>query len=134
MTFDQAMATQPAWVQYWVTWMAVAIVGTFVLLLFSKATRRDAIIILLANVAVYFVMMWLYEKVGFVRLLGIVHIVFWTPLAVYLWLRLKDDAITAPFRQIIWIFLATILASLAFDFADVARYMFGERASMVPAS
>jgi hypothetical protein len=134
MTFDQAMETQPAWVQYWVMWMAIAIIGTFVVLLFSKATRRDAVVILLSMVAVYLSMMWLYEKVGFVRLLGIVHVVFWTPLAIYLWWRLKDQAITAPFRQAIWIFLATILISLAFDYADVARYILGERASMVPRS
>ncbi len=130
MTFDDAIATQPAWVQYWVRWMAVAITASVVVLLFSKATRRDALVILATNIGVYFVMMWLFEKIGFVRLLGIVHVGFWTPLAVYLYWRLKDQTIVTPFRQVIWLFLATIVVSLAFDYADVARYILGERSSM----
>lgn len=130
MTFDDAIATQPAWVQYWVLWMAVVITASVVVLLFSNATRRDALVILATNVAVYFVMMWLFEKIGFVRLLGIVHVGFWTPLAVYLCWRLKDQAFVTPFRQIIWLFLATIVVSLAFDYADVARYLLGEQSSM----
>ncbi len=98
---------------------------------FSKATRRDAIIILIAVVPTYFAMMWLYDQVGFVRLLGIVHVVFWTPLAIYIWQRLKDPNITPPFRQIMWVFLATIVVSLLFDYTDVIRYALGERESMI---
>lgn len=76
-------------------------------------------------------MMWLYDQVGYVRLLGIVHVVIWTPLAIYLWQRLKNAEIVVPFRQIIWVFLATMVVSLAFDYADVVRYLLGERGSMV---
>ena len=130
MTFDEALATQPQWVRLWIMWMALAILTTIVVLLFSKATRRDAAVVLVTNIGVYFAMMWLYEQVGYVRLLGIVHVIFWTPLALYLWWRLKDTSITTPFRQVIWLFLATVIISLAFDYADVVRYLLGERASM----
>ena len=132
MSFPEAMATQPAWIQYWVMWMAATIVVSMVVLAFSKITRRDALIILLTNMGVYVFMMWLYGQVGFVRLLGIVHVVLWTPLAIYLFWRLKEPAIVAPFRQVIWIYLLTVLVSLAFDYADVARYLLGETATMVP--
>jgi len=130
MSFEDAIATQSTWVRYWVSWMGIAIIGTMIALLFSKATRRDSAIILATTAIVYFLMMWLYQKVGFVRLLGIVHVVIWTPLAAYLLWRLRDPEITAPFRQVIIVFLATIVLSLAFDYVDVARYILGERGSM----
>ena len=131
MSFEEAIATQPMWVQLWINWMGIAILGTFVALLFSKSTRRDSLIILATTAAVFFAMMWLYQQVGYVRLLGIVHVIIWTPLAIYFWQRLKNPAIVTPFRQIIWLFLATIIVSLMFDYADVTRYILGERASMI---
>ncbi len=132
MSFEDAVTTLPTWVQWWMNWMALVIVGTMIVLLFSKITRRDTFIILLNSVAAYFSMMWLYDQLGLVRLLGIVHIVLWTPLAIYFWQRLKNPDIGIPFRQVIWVFLATIVVSLAFDYADVVRYLLGERGSMIP--
>ncbi len=131
MSFEDAMATQPQWVQWWVTWMGIAILGTIIALVFSKPSRRDSLIILLTGIATYFAMMWLYDQLGLVRLLGIVHVILWTPLAIYLWQHLKNPAIVTPFRQIMWVFLATIVVSLAFDYVDVLRYLLGERGSMV---
>ena len=133
MSFEEAIATQPSWVQWWVNWMSIAIVGSMIALLFSKTTRRDSAVILMTSLAIFFMMMWLYQQIGFVRLLGIVHVVIWTPLVVYFWRRLKNPAITVPFRQVIWVFLATIVVSLVFDYADVVRYLLGERETMVPA-
>jgi len=134
MTFEQALATQPQWVQWWTTWMGIVILLTIVALLFSKATWRDAAIVLASSVVIFFAMTWLYNQLGLVRLLGIVHVVIWTPLAVYFWKRLKSPDIRSPFRQIIWLFLVTIAISLAFDYVDVARYLLGEQGTMVPAS
>ncbi len=132
MSFEEAIATQPVWVQMWLNWMGLVIVGTFIGLLFSKATRRDAAIILVSTILVYFAMTWLYQQVGFVRLLGLVHIIVWTPLVFYLWKRLASPLITKPFRQFIWIFIATIVVSLMIDYVDVARYILGEKASLIP--
>jgi len=132
MSFEEAIATQPTWVQMWINWMGLVIVGTFVVLLFSKVTRRDALIILVTTITVFFAMTWLYQQVGFVRLLGLVHIIVWTPLVYYLWKRLEDPLITRPFRQVIWVFVATVVVSLMFDYVDVARYILGEKASLIP--
>lgn len=131
--FEEALSTQPQWVQIWVQFLGAVIVITAVTLLFSKATRRDAVVIILSTICVYVAMLWAFQQFGFVRLLGAVHVVFWTPLAIYLYRRLRDPAIGTPFRQIIWLFLAAIIVSLAFDYADVIRYALGERASMLPA-
>jgi len=131
MSFEEALATQPTWLRLWVLWMGVTIMVTFVALLFSKVTRSDALVIFITNVSVFLSMMWLHSQVGFVRLLGLVHVVFWTPLAFYLYGRLKNPAIDYPFRQIISVLLVTMLISLAFDYTDVVCYLLGERGSMV---
>ncbi len=36
-----------------------------------------------------------------------------------------------PFRLVIWVFVATLAVSLAFDYVDVVRYLLGERDSMI---
>ncbi len=131
MSFEDAIATQPLWIQIWLNWMGLAIIGTFIVLLFSKTTRRDALIILATSIVVFVAMMWLYQQVGFVRLLGLVHVIVWTPLVYYFWKRLENPSITRPFRQAIWIFMATIIVSLMFDYVDVVRYILGEKASLI---
>ena len=131
MTFHDAMFSATGWILVWFYWLGVAIVATPVVLAFSKATRRDALIVLLTNISVIASMGWLYEQMGYVRLLGIVHVVLWTPLFVYLWGRAKNGEIALPFRLVIWIFVATLAVSLAFDYIDVVRYLLGERASMI---
>jgi hypothetical protein len=130
MTFEEALAQQPQWVQIWVNLMAAILVGSFITLLFSRATRRDGLVILLVDIPNVLLLQWMYAQLGYVRLLGLPHIIFWTPLAVYLVLRLRDPAIVAPFRQVIWLLLAMMLISLTFDYTDVARYLLGERAPL----
>jgi hypothetical protein len=134
MTFEEAIAEQPQWVQLWVSWMSFVLIGSFVALLFSKATRRDALILLAVNLPMVFAMQWLYAQVGYVRLLGLPHVIFWTPLVIYFIRRLRDPSITAPFRQVIWLLLSTMIISLGFDYADVARYLLGEREALVTAA
>ena len=134
MTLEEALAQQPQWVQLWVNWMGFVLIGSFVVLLFSKATRRDAFILLAANLPNFFFMQWLHGQLGYVRLLGLPHLIFWTPLVIYFLWRLRDPAITAPFRQVIWLLLATMIISLGFDYADVVRYLLGEREPLVIAA
>jgi hypothetical protein len=85
LTFNQAMfSLADGWLLYWLYWLGYAIVLTPLILAFSKATRRDALIVGLTNIAVVFSMGRLYDQIGYVRLLGIVHVILWTPLFVYL--------------------------------------------------
>lgn len=66
---------------------------------------------------------------GYVRLLGLPHILIWTPLLAYLWGQVgRPDMPRAP-RLILMVVMAVILVSLAFDYADTARYILGERAA-----
>jgi hypothetical protein len=132
MPFNEAMFTLASGLQtVWLYWMSFAIIVTPLVLVFSKATRRDAVIVLLTNIAMLVGMGWIYEQMGYVRLMGIVHVILWTPLFVYLFLRAKNGEMPLLCRLIIWMFVATLAVSLVFDYTDVARYLLGERDSMI---
>lgn len=125
--FQADIKAGPAWVDIWLNVMS------FVLILsipFSFV-RKEARWVLLSMVLVIPSMMLLYSQVGFVRLLGIVHIVFWTPLLIYLWRRRGEWRVSETWAGK-WIVLAfaVITISLAFDFIDVARWLLGERTPM----
>ena len=130
--FNEAMFTLASgWQTVWLYWMSFAIIVTPLVLVFSKATRRDAVIVLLTNIAMLVGMGWVYEQMGYVRLMGIVHVILWTPLFVYLFLRAKKGEMPLLCRLVIWMFVATLAVSLVFDYTDVARYLLGERDSMI---
>ena len=132
MPFNEAMFTLASgWQTVWLYWMSFAIIVTPLVLVFSKATRRDAVIVLLTNIAMLVGMGWVYEQMGYVRLMGIVHVILWTPLFVYLFLRAKNGEMPLLCRLVIWMFVATLAVSLVFDYTDVARYLLGERDSMI---
>ena len=132
MPFNEAMFTLASgWQTVWLYWMSFAIIVTPLVLVFSKATRRDAVIVLLTNIAMLVGMGWVYEQMGYVRLLGIVHVILWTPLFVYLFLRAKNGEMPLLCRLAIWMFVATLAVSLVFDYTDAARYLLGERDSMI---
>jgi hypothetical protein len=131
MTMQEAIALQPQWVQLWLNWMMI---GAFILplgLFIWKQTRVTAVYILLSDVLAAFSTDWLYNKLGYVKLLGLPHLFLWTPLAIYLYLQLKRTDIPKYARWIIIVVLATITVSLAFDYTDVARYVLGNRGAVV---
>ncbi len=115
----------------WLYWMSFAITITPLVLIFSKATRLDAVIVFLVNLAMFIGMGWIYDLMGYVRLMGIVHVILWTPLFIYLVLRAKSGDMPLQCRLVMWMFAATLAISLFFDYTDVVRYLLGERASMI---
>ena len=115
----------------WLYWMSFAIIVTPTVLVFSKATRLDAVIVFLTNLAMFVGMAWIYEQMGYVRLMGIVHVILWTPLFIYLFLRAKNGEMPLLCRLIIWMFVGTLAVSLVFDYTDAVRYLLGERESMI---
>lgn len=135
MTLAEHIALEPLWLWSWVTWIAVVNVAVIVFVVRwhdGHVTRGpiEVFVILATLVAIALFMEWLYSQVGYVRLLGLVHIVFWTPLAAYLWTRLKLHPVRSVFGIYLRILLITIVASLVIDYIDVGRYLSGERAVM----
>jgi len=130
--FNEAMFTLASgWQTVWLYWMSFAITVTPLVLILSKATRLDAVIVFLTNLAMFIGMSWVYDQMGYVRLLGIVHVILWTPLFIYLFLRAKNAEMPLLCRLIMWMFAATLAVSLVFDYTDVVRYLLGERDSMI---
>lgn len=132
MSLSEAIATQALWIQIWVGWIAVINLATLAALLIKPATRRFGIAVGVAFLANYLLMNWLYGQFGYVRLLGLSHILIWVPLLLYLILALRGDALTGWVRRLTQAFVITLCASLVFDIADVARWVMGERETMLP--
>jgi hypothetical protein len=127
VTFEEAIAQQPQWVNWWLNWM---LVGAFILpivLLFWRSSRMAGAAAVVASVLSALSINWMYGQLGYVKLLGLPHVILWTPLAVYLVTQLRRPDMAKWPRMIMGLVLATILISLAFDYTDVARYLLGER-------
>ena len=127
MTLDEMIALQPAWVGYWVNWLFI---GAFVLplaLLIWKETRITAVVTFVASVMGGAGVFYLYEQMGYVKLLGLPHIIVWVPLSFYLYKQINKPDMPLWPKRIMAVVLVTILISLVFDVADVARYILGER-------
>ena len=82
MTLSQAIAQQPQWVQYWLYVLIFGIVVLPLSLLIWKQTRLTAIITIAASVLAGLGVSWLFDRLGYVKLLGLPHIILWTPLEV----------------------------------------------------
>lgn len=119
---------QPMWARLWVVWMVAVIVGVPVIMWMYVAARRDPLIVAGSTLTLLVVMPLWHDQVGYVRLIGLPHIVVWTPLAVYLHARRKHLSSPPQVRRAVNVFMATIVVSLAFDSVDAARYLLGEHA------
>ena len=127
MTFQEAIALQPAWIGMW---LRVLLLCAFILpisLVIWKKTRIAGVITPLASFGSAFVTGQLYNSVGYVKLLGLPHIVFWTPLVIYLIMLWRNDEVTKIPRIILSAVIGAILVSLAFDYFDLLRYIIGDR-------
>jgi hypothetical protein len=123
-SFLDDLRAGPAWIWFWVNFIG----AVFALAIPFAARRIEARAALLVMALTLPAMIALHSAVGYSRLLGVVHLVLWTPFAFWLWRR--RDAWRA--RETLagkWIVLlfATMLVSLAFDYADVTRWLMGER-------
>lgn len=130
LTFSEAIATLPEMVRYWIMWMNVTVLAALVTFAAHRVAWRDAMVLLLANVPMVATMMWLYGQVGFVRLLGAPHLIFWTPLVIYFVIRMRSGGLPRPVMTAMLILTVTLSVSLVLDAADVARWVAGDRAPM----
>ena len=132
-SLGDAMSSEPGWLRAWVAVLAAA---HFAALPFVAAreggrfrVRPEAVAILAAFVGAGVAMGRLYEAVGYVRLLGLAHLVCWGP--VYAWI-LTSRLGLHPLRSAFGIYLRCYLliagVSLAIDAVDVARHFAGDGA------
>jgi hypothetical protein len=129
---NAAIATEPVWLQ---AWLGVLVVTNLAALLFVLGrhqgrwvVRAEPIAILAAFAAAGVFMGWLYEQVGYVRLLGLAHLLFWGP--VWAWILARRSAIgtSGSFGKYVHLYLLVAGASLLIDAIDVIRYLLGDGA------
>lgn len=129
-TLGEAIALQPTWLKIWMYSLG-AVNMAAVLFLFKRTEkswglRIEPWIILAAFFASATMMNMLYAEYGYVRLLGLAHLIFWTP--AWFWV-LKRRAEHAPvgtlFGKYILLYLVVNGISLLIDVVDVVRYFTG---------
>lgn len=117
---EQDILQQPIWLQAWIFWLVV--VNTAAILFIRRVPARWVIAAWLVNIPL---MSWLYAEFGYQRILGLSHVLVWTPLLAYLYhIRDQWDMSTLTGKWLAVLF-ATNLISLAIDYVDVARYLLG---------
>ena len=130
MTLQQAITLQPLWIQYWLYVLVFAIVVLPLTLLIWRQTRITGIIIIVASVLAGLGVSYIYGQLGYVKLLGLAHIVLWTPLSYYLYTQVKRPDMPQWPRRIMLAILAVFIVSLVFDYVDAVRYVLGERTAV----
>ena len=123
--FMTEMKAGPVWVYYWVNFMGLL----FMLSIPFSFKNKQARIILLATLVVApIIMMALYGKFGYERILGLGHILAWAPALYYLH-KTKNEWSnnTGIISKWLALTLVVMCISLVMDVADVVRYALGER-------
>lgn len=118
----------------WLRWWFRALLAVNLAAIFFIMVRRDdrwrvrpeSVAILVTFVAVGVMMNWMYAKVGYVRLLGLPHLIFWAP--VYFWIlaRFHRDAYSGAFKYYVFFYLVIVGTSLIVDTSDLIRYLLGD--------
>jgi len=121
--FQTELSGQPAWVQIWVTWLGL-INTAAVLFVFSRAETRWALV---AWIIAASGVMGIFALQGqeMTRLMGLGHIIAWSPLLWYLWRRRGDIFLTHASGVYLHLLFLTNAISLAFDYVDFVRYFLG---------
>lgn len=126
-TLGDAIATEPLWLQAWVTML----VAVHLAAIFFVVTRRDGgwrvryqpMAILVSFLFAGMFMSWLYQQVGYVRLLGLAHLVFWTPVYIWVWRTRRAEGVESLYGKYLVAYLVIAGISLVIDAIDVIRYL-----------
>ncbi len=129
-TLNDAILMEPAWLQLWVLLLVLANLGSL-LFVFSKeegswSVRKEPIAILFGFVLAAAIMEWIFANYGYVRLLGLGHLLAWTPVYIYLLLQRERHGMTSWFGKYIHFYLLIAGISLCIDAIDVVRYLLGD--------
>ena len=123
--FMADMKAGPAWVYYWVMFMGLLFMLSIP---FSFKNKQARVILLATLVFAPIIMMAVYAKFGYERILGLGHILAWTPALYYLFKTRSDwKDNTGLISKWLSVTIIVMCISLAFDVTDVVRYALGSR-------
>jgi hypothetical protein len=132
MSLTDAMSEfGPSWLQ---VWMPLLMLGGFiaplVLLIWGKSRMIGAIAFVTSIIAA-FAIDYMYKQMGYVKLLGLPHVILWTPLIIFLILKKSRADLPVWPARIITFMIVIIGISLVFDYVDVIRYFMGNTLALV---
>ena len=119
--FEQIVA-QTFWIKVWIFW--ILFINGASLLFVGRAEGRWVLAAWLLAIAT---MTLLYQHFGYTRILGLAHLLWWTPLVIYLFRRRAGFG-EGSFGGWARLLLLTNAASLVVDAVDVVRFLLGDRA------
>ncbi|MDA3858067.1 MAG: hypothetical protein PF480_07495 [Roseovarius sp.] len=120
----QSYRRMPLWVQLWVALILVP-VNTAALAYWGAPMGAWVAILAVGAMLLNGVIM-LVER-GFSKMMGLPHVVIWTPLVVLVaWLLARGD-LAQGYARYLMILLVVDLFSLALDYADTVKWLRGER-------
>lgn len=127
---NEAIATEPLWLQGWIGVLVVTNLAAALFVIGRRegrwAVRPEPIAILASFGAAGVFMGWLYAQVGYVRLLGLAHLVCWGPVWAWLLSRRRAIGTSTLFGKYVHLYLVIAGASLLIDGIDVIRYLVGD--------
>ena len=111
----------------WRIWLAALLLVNMVLPVVFFATIEGKVVLgcMLAGASAQMVLL---SRLGFVRLLGIGHVI-WIPMVLWLWERLPLHEVGKPLYYWIAATIAIDSISLVLDAIDVGRWLGGDRAT-----
>lgn len=112
--FFTGLRQQPLWVTVWVYYLMMINLAS--LWFWDELLAK---IIFFTFMLSAILMMALYSRFGFEKILGLGH-VFWAPLLAYIYIEIPD--VDNLFSQYLTVFSISIFISLLFDVVDVWKY------------
>jgi len=112
MTMNEHMLAQPLWL---VIWIMIMVGLHFVAIPFAVKDWRPRIMILAMILNAVF-MSALFSKFGYTRILGLSHVIFWTPLLAYLWKSRNNHPERVWTGRFIKLSMVIIFTSLLVDY------------------
>ncbi|MEL6860569.1 MAG: hypothetical protein AAGL11_01930 [Pseudomonadota bacterium] len=114
----------PEWVLIWLQ----VLVGVMSLSLIFGLFRPEARAILFGTLLGMIMVILVYMQFGYTRILGVGHILFWTPTLFYMLSLQGTSGVTKTwFGRWLWLAIPVMAVSLGFDYFDFGRYLMGER-------
>jgi hypothetical protein len=129
-TLAEAMATEPIWLKSWVN-VLVAVNFAAILFVVGKdagrwRVRSEPIAILVSFIAAAIAMGALFDRYGYVRLLGLAHLLLWGPVWGWILSQRSQYDKRSLFGGYIHVYLLIAGISLVIDLIDVIRYLVGD--------
>ena len=122
-SFMAQLAEMPMWIRVWVGWLGLINMLSIVFI-FARAETRWAFLAMVVAVSLGTGIFALQGQ-EMTRLIGLAHIIAWTPLIVYLWRRRGEIYLTHLSGIYLHLLFLTISISLVFDYIDLVRFFMG---------